>query len=139
MYYRVQPDLLIGLSQWVRRFYTAYKEELAVFKLKEVPAAILHLLSDNEGITQQGIANVTNMKRSSISEIITEMMNLGYVERRGNPKDKRVACIYLTPTGEKIAKQIKSYFDEYCTTHFKNFSEEEIDTFFKLIDKIDYK
>ena len=79
------------------------------------------------------------MKRSTTSEIITEMVKAGLVERRGDASDKRVARIYLSAKGSETAAAIKTYFDEYCTRCYKNFSEEEIEVFQKLITKFNYK
>ena len=136
MYTTIQPDLLIGFSDVVRRFYTYYEKEIDALKIKETHAKIIHLIADHEGITQQEIANVSMMKRSTTSEIITEMVKAGLVERRG---DASVARIYLSAKGSETAAAIKTYFDEYCARCYKNFSEEEIEVFQKLITKFNYK
>ncbi len=139
MYTVIQPDLLIGFSDVVRRFYTYYEKEIDALKIKETHAKIIHLIADHEGITQQEIANVSMMKRSSTSEIITEMVKAGLVERRGDASDKRVARIYLSAKGSETAAAIKTYFNEYCARCYKNFSEEEIEVFQMLITKFNYR
>lgn len=139
MYTAIQPDLLIGFSDIVRRFYTYYENEINALDVKETHAKIVHLIADHEGITQQEIANVSMMKRSTTSEIITEMVKAGLVERRGDANDKRLARIYLAPKGVTVASGIKAYFDEYCSRCFKNFNEEEIELFQQLMKKFNYK
>lgn len=139
MYIAIQPDLLIGFSELIRRFYTYYEKEINALEIKETHAKIAHLISDHEGITQQEIANVSMMKRSTTSEIITEMVKAGLVERRGDANDKRIARIYLTEKGAQTAAAIKVYFDEYCARCYKNFSEEEIELFQQLMAKFNYK
>lgn len=139
MYTAIQPDLLIGFSDIVRRFYTYYEKEINALDVKETHAKIVHLIADHEGITQQEIANVSMMKRSTTSEIITEMVKAGLVERRGDANDKRLARIYLAPKGIVVSQSIKAYFNEYCSRCFKNFSEEEIVLFQQLIKKFNYK
>lgn len=138
MYSKIQPDLLIGLSDLIRRFYNVYEKELKNLKIKTNHASILHFVADHEGLTQHEIAKVSAMQRSSISLIISEMANEGLLVREKDEKDKRLARIYLTQEGKEIAKEIKSYFDQYCADHLKNFTSEEVELFFKLIEKIDY-
>lgn len=139
MYTAIQPDLLIGFSDIVRRFYTYYENEINALDVKETHAKIVHLIADHEGITQQEIANVSMMKRSTTSEIITEMVKAGLVERRGDKNDKRLARIYLAPKGITVAQGIKTYFDDYCSRCYKNFTENEIEIFQQLIKKFNYK
>ena len=139
MYTTIQPDLLIGFSDVVRRFYTYYEKEIDALKIKETHAKIIHLIADHEGITQQEIANVSMMKRSTTSEIITEMVKAGLVERRGDASDKRVARIYLSAKGIEINSCCTSIHHSEISRCYKNFSEEEIEVFQKLITKFNYK
>ncbi len=138
MYLKIQPDLLIGLSDLIRRFYNVYENELADLQLKTIHASILHFVADHGGLTQQEIAKVCMMQRSSISQIITDMEIEGLLHRRKDERDKRLARIDLTQEGRRKAEIIKGYFDEYCEKHFKNFTEEELELFFALVKKIDY-
>ena len=77
MYTTIQPDLLIGFSDVVRRFYTYYEKEIDALKIKETHAKIIHLIADHEGITQQEIANVSMMKRSTTSELLLKWSKQG--------------------------------------------------------------
>ncbi len=138
MYFKIQPDLLIGFSEVVRRFYVYYEAEIKELHIKESHAKTLHLISDHEGLTQQEIANISMTTRSTTSEIISEMVKAGLVERRSDPQDKRVARIYMTEHGQVIAKHIREYFDEYCKRSYKNYTHKEIVTFEQLLQKFTY-
>ena len=106
MYLKIQPDLLIGLSDLIRRFYNVYENELADLQLKTIHASILHFVADHGGLTQQEIAKVCMMQRSSISQIITDMEIEGLLHRRKDERDKRLARIDLTQEGRRKAEII---------------------------------
>lgn len=139
MYTKIQPNLFIGFSQLIRRFYVFYKKEINELDIKEMHASMVHLIFDHEGLTQQQLADLTMMKRSSISEIMSEMVKENLIERRKDPKDKRLSRIYLTDHGRRKARKIKDYFELYCIHCCKDFSEEEIQQFQLLISKFNYK
>ena len=71
----------------IKQFYEVKSDTLKVLNLKLSHLKILHLLSDHNGINQQEIAVISASKRSTISEIISEMESEDLVMRIGNDKD----------------------------------------------------
>lgn len=135
---KINANLLIGFAELVRRFYVYYETQLQEMGIRETHAKFLHMISDHEGMTQQEIANFNMIKRSTTSEIISEMVKEDLVERKCDEKDKRLARIYLTHKGKEKAIKIKQYFDEFCLNCYKNFNDEEIELFQDLILKFNY-
>ena len=83
-------------SDLIKQFYEVKSDALKVLDLKLSHLKILHLLSDHNGINQQEIAVISASKRSTISEIISEMESEDLVMRIGNDKDRRVMTVSYT-------------------------------------------
>ncbi|MEN6543252.1 MarR family winged helix-turn-helix transcriptional regulator [Parvibaculum sp.] len=58
---------------------------------------IITSLLQNDGQTQTDLAHDLQIHKVSIGIYITELEEMGLVERRAHPTDRRAKCIYLTP------------------------------------------
>lgn len=135
---KINATLLIRFTELLRRFYTYYTSELNALDTKDVHAKFLHMIADHPGMTQQEIANLSMMKRSTVSEIMSQMVGLNLVRRDADSKDGRVLCIYLTQQGQDKANVIESLFNEFVLKCYKQFNHEEIEQFESLIKKFNY-
>jgi len=89
-----------------------------------------------EGTTVSNIANSTGVKTTSLSRILTNLENLGFIYREACKVDKRSVRVYLTELGiekRKIAKTVVRDFNTYLT---ESFSKEEREQFEKMMSKI---
>lgn len=130
--------LIISFSDMIKMFYQNKSEQLDLLNMKGSHCKILHLIYDHNGKTQHEILKIANITKSTMSEIITEMEKEGYIYKVKDEKDKRRILIFLTPVGEKKAKYITECFNEYCTQFLSDFSEEEIEQFIYLLNKVKY-
>lgn len=135
----IDPRLFIEFSELIKQFYANRSGELDALGVKQVHSKIIHFLSDYDGTSQQEIATVAAVSRSTMSETLTEMVKAGYIERRSSKEDKRLSLIYLTPLGQEKADYIKVCFQEYCSSCLRNLSDEEIIQLVALLRKVQYR
>ena len=64
------------------------------------------------------------------------MENKGIVERKSDSEDKRKKLIFITDDGRKIAEELIRIQDEFEKELFSSFSDDELDIFKKLTDKL---
>lgn len=60
---------------------------------------ILDLLAENNGMSQQQIAEALHIRPQSVSEAIKGMENQGFVRRQPNEQDRRSSLIFITQLG----------------------------------------
>ena len=96
-------------------------------------------MSDHNGINQQEIAVISASKRSTISEIISEMESEDLVMRIGNDKDRRVMNIFLTERGKTASDLIQSEFRKYCMQCMDSFSDAEVLLFQQLLNRFQFQ
>ena len=55
-----------------------------------------------EGMPVSDLTRLARVRKQSMTQTVEELENLGYVERRPSPTDKRSRLVFLTPRGRKI-------------------------------------
>lgn len=99
---------------------------------------ILHYLSMNEGkeVFQKDIENEFGITRSTVTGIIKLMEQKGFITRISVPKDARLKQLVLTDMGRKYEEQMGSQMRQNNLQLQKNITEEEMEIFLRVIDKI---
>lgn len=55
-----------------------------------------------EGIQVSGLAQLARVRKQTMAEAVAQLEELGYVERRPDPTDRRARRVYLTARGEAV-------------------------------------
>lgn len=98
---------------------------------------ILTALYENNGkLTMKRIAEITRKDKSTITPLINKLLKLGYITKVKDETDKRITHIILTSEGNRIKEKYKAISGEVYATAYKGFSQEEKETFLKLLKKI---
>jgi DNA-binding MarR family transcriptional regulator len=63
-----------------------------------------------EGARLTDLAERARITKQSVGEIVTDLEQLGYVERIPDPADKRAKLVRLTPRGEEVQNAARETF-----------------------------
>jgi MarR family transcriptional regulator for hemolysin len=63
---------------------------------------VLAGLYGNDGMTQTELSEHISIARSPLGKIVDQLERAGYVQRRGDPDDRRINRLYLTPSFEPL-------------------------------------
>ena len=55
-----------------------------------------------EGITVSELAQLAHVRKQTMAQAVGELEDMGYVERRPNPRDRRSRLVFLTERGEAV-------------------------------------
>src|ERR1700722_20361216 len=55
-----------------------------------------------EGITVTKLAQLARVRKQTMAESVEQLEQMGYVERRPNPRDRRSRLVFLTERGEAV-------------------------------------
>ena len=91
-----------------------------------------------EGTPSTQLGPNMGMESTSLSRSLNKLEESGYISRKPDPKDKRKSIIHLTKSGlegREVAKEIVLDFNNKVFSHF---DKSEMDTFFKILKKINH-
>ena len=88
------------------------------------PRTLLYI-ADHEGCMQKDLAETFYVESSTLSSVLTNMEESGFIERRRSEKDKRSYAIYMTPKGRHISETVRKQFDDTIETALSGFSQKE--------------
>ncbi|WP_112663189.1 MarR family winged helix-turn-helix transcriptional regulator [Microvirga flavescens] len=79
-------------------------------RLKEIGLSIpqfdlLSTLTEQEGLSQQELAEKLYVTKGNVSGLLDRMVEAGLVERRSIPGDRRSNALYLTAKGRELAEK----------------------------------
>ncbi len=82
------------------RFLSQKVSELG---LTSVQAMILGFLDQEDQITSSELGKKVEFDSATLTGILDRLEAAGFIERKGNPDDRRAICIHLTKKGKAMA------------------------------------
>ena len=123
------------LSTLMKKFQT----ELLSGDLKEYTLRQLYyieLIDKHEGISVSEISKTLDLKKSTISIAVNQLIDLEIVDKIQSTNDKRVYFLKLTPKGKNIMKLHKQVHQNTIKKILKILNTEEVENFINIVDKI---
>ncbi|MDU1911126.1 MarR family winged helix-turn-helix transcriptional regulator [Fusobacterium sp.] len=132
---------IIGLISNIReksaQFINNQLREKGIEGLINSHGTILSILYEHEGqITMNEIGKIIGKKKSTLTDLIKKLVELGYITRKKSEKDSRVVEISLTDKGWQFKSLFKEISDNLLEETYKDFTEEEKEMLILLLNKI---
>ncbi|BBA52932.1 MarR family winged helix-turn-helix transcriptional regulator [Fusobacterium varium] len=132
---------VVGLISNIReksaQFINNQLREKGVEGLINSHGTILSILYDYDGkITMNEIGKIIGKKKSTLTDLIKKLVELGYITREKSEKDSRVVEITLTEKGWQFKPLFEEISENLLEKTYKDFTEEEKETIMLLLNKI---
>lgn len=102
---------------------------------------ILGVLWQEDGCSQQTLADRTYKDKPGITRLIDNLEKENLVERRPDAKDRRLNLIFLTTKGKKIEKEVMSIVNQTITDAVKGIDPQNLkivkDTFLQIYNNLE--
>lgn len=82
------------------------------------------------------LANLQEQSLPGISQRITALEKLGYVERVANPHDRRVSAVQLTPVGTQLLEEACACVKQKLDAALETMGREKLDTLLFLLEDL---
>ena len=89
-----------------------------------------------EGTPSTQLGPNMGMESTSLSRSLNKLEDLGVIERKPDPVDKRKSIIHITETGLKSREIAKNVVLEFNNKVFAKCNDEELSVFFNVLKKI---
>ncbi len=123
------------LSELMRKFQTELLSgDLREYTLRQL--YYIELIDKNEGISVSEISKALDLKKSTISIAINQLIDLNIITKIQSNTDKRFYFLKLTEKGKNIMKMHKQVHQNTIKKIINILEPEEIENFIKIVDKI---
>lgn len=97
---------------------------------------ILELLSCNPGLSHSRLASAIGLEKSSLVPAIARLEEMALVQRKQSATDKRSNELRITPKGERVLAELRSYVVQRETEITDGMARDEVDTLNRLLAKM---
>ena len=133
-----------NVGQSLRCLQRLIHQKVEVLKMESkddlslVQAHTLRYLDEHkeEDVFQRDIEKILNVRISTCTEILNVLERDGYIERHSVNSDKRLKKLVLTAKTKELHLTISKNVERLEALLKKDINEEELEIFFKVIDKM---
>lgn len=80
-------------------------QKVSDLNLTSVQAMVLGFLAEEDQITSSELGKRTELDSATLTGILDRLEAAGFLERKGNPDDRRSICIHLTKKGKTMGHE----------------------------------
>jgi len=123
------------LSDLMRKFQTQLRTgDLKEYTLRQL--YYIELIDKNDGISVSELSKTLDVKKSTVSVAINQLIDLEIVSKIQSSEDKRFYFLQLTPKGKKIMEMHKQVHKDTIRKILKLLNPEEVQNFVNIVNKI---
>lgn len=125
-------------SRMVKRYIDSDATRLYVEKMTGTHGWAVGYFYNNRDrdVFQRDLEQEFDIRRSTASNILSLMEKNGLIKRESVPNDARLKKITLTDKAIEVQTKVEQSFDKMEETMRQGISDEEMETFFTVLDKI---
>jgi MarR family transcriptional regulator, transcriptional regulator for hemolysin len=94
---------------------------------------VLFRLRQQEGLSQVDLAEVLELQPISLVRLLDRLVEHGLLERRTDPRDRRVNKLFLTPDGRQLVDDLDGLRDSIATDVLRDVPADAIETSLKTL------
>ena len=128
--------LISQIHQISQRIWNSILKNYNLQDLSGARGRIIFALWNTDNIPIKELVKKTSLDKATLTGIIDRLERDGFIIRSHNPQDKREIIISRTGKDEIFKTRIPAASDEQNALFYKDFSQEEIFTFEKMLKKI---
>lgn len=98
---------------------------------------LLLILCKKEGLVQRELAQMLEIKPSTLNVMVGRLVKNGILVKKQDPKDQRKSRIYISDKGRMQVENVKQRADKIGKKVEQRFTEEEKKELVRLLKKLD--
>ena len=120
-----EPDLATRLRLAVTRTARRLRQQAGT-DLSPSLAAALATVETRGPLTPSELAEIEGVRRPTATKIVAKLAATGLVEKAGDPTDRRVSLVSISPAGRELLLQMRSRKNAYLARRLRHLPAEDI-------------
>lgn len=134
---RTNGGFLVGkIKQIQGRVFAKLLTDHGISEFNGAQGRILFVLWDQDGISIRELSDRTGLAKTTLTSMLDRLEQSGHVLRTADPQDRRSMRIRLTEQAKGLREQYDAVSMEMNELFYQGFSDEEILTFEKNLERI---
>lgn len=125
--------LVADATRLIRRVCALYLDE---HQITVAQMRALAYVARNEGIRQVELADLLDVQPITLARSIDQLADLGFVERRAHPQDRRAFQLFLTPAAIPVLQVLSERGKEFQGKALAGLTQEQKDVLFLGLNKV---
>ena len=135
--YALKNSIAYRMIRGANKVNKMLNKKLSSYNIAIEQRATLEIIKFESNDNQTTIANLLGKDKATISRSIDSLEKKGLVKKFGIIGDKRSNSIELTEAGEQVLNDTLDEITSYRESLNKKLTAEELDMFFRIIDKLE--
>jgi len=89
-----------------RDFVSDPDQILAEYKFGRAHHRVLHFTGRNPGLTVAQLLDILGITKQSLSRVLKELIDKGFIYQQEGPEDRRQRLLFLTAEGDRLQKRL---------------------------------
>lgn len=124
-------ELILSLGQ---RILTYFASRSADFTIKEM--FLIDVLGSREFATMSELAQILSVPLTTMTSMVTRLVNKGYLDRSRTEEDRRVVLVSLSSQGQEIFRQHRHEYVRTVSEILGDLAEEDQKTILGFIGQV---
>lgn len=124
---KIDPALWYGIADVARLIRQRINEQASALGLSQGQARVINYVFYEPGLKQTELADRLEVRPISVVRLIDSLVELGAVERRTDPVDRRVFRLHLTAKGDEIRRQVWPIMTEQWHIAMAGMSQQDVE------------
>lgn len=119
-----------------RLIRTVFERRVRSYGLTRAQWMVIARVSRRPGLSQSEVADLLEIEKAPAGRLVDRMEAKGWLERRADPKDRRINRLHLTPEGKRIHAAIWPIAEATVDAAMSGLSREERETLTALMTRV---
>lgn len=128
--------LITQIKQVQGRIFDVLLQKAGIREFNGAQGRILYVLWQEDGLPIIELAKRTGLAKTTLTGMLDRMDEKGFLVRVTDAKDRRMLRIFLTAKAKILSDRYQQVSDEMSQIFYKGFSDEEIASFEKFLEKV---
>lgn len=129
----------LSINSFLKLYFDSCRElysEIGFDRLTKKQFKYLKIISKNKDVTASKFAQLSELSKPTVTEILNRFLDMGLVEKRVDESDKRVAYVELTKIGETLASTNELESKRITAKVMDKLDKETLTTLVSIFDEL---